>query len=134
MRRSIIFTSLAGLLTLYVALVILAPIVGLNDEFVQTVLRTMGASRAQQLAFPMGLSVVLLVYVLLGIGVETPKMGWRIFAVLRAAWTDGATAAQELLNAKQPQHPHETWIVAAISIRCGVCNLSVEIWDRFFHS
>jgi len=127
MRRSIIFTSLAGLLTLYVALVILAPIVGLNDEFVQTVLRTMGASRAQQLAFPMGLSVVLLVYVLLGIGVETPKMGWRIFAVLRAAWTDGATAAQELLNAKQPQHPHETWIVAAISISFGAV-FAIFLW------
>ena len=127
MMRSIIFTSLVGLLTLYVALVILAPIVGLNDEFVQTVLRTMGASRAQQLAFPMGLSVVLLVYVLLGIGVETPKMGWRIFAVLRAAWTDGATAARELLNGKQPQHPHETWIVAAISISFGAV-FAIFLW------
>ena len=127
MRRSIIFTSLAGLLLLYVALVILAPIVGLNDEFVQTVLRTMGASRAQQLAFPMGLSVVLLVYVLLGIGVETPKMGWRIFAVLRAAWTDGATAARELLNGQQRQHPHETWIVAAISISFGAV-FAIFLW------
>src|SRR5437870_493586 len=119
MKRLLVVGLLLGLLLLYAALVIFAPIIGLDEKYDYVLLRSIGMSRGQILALPLGLSSILVVYTLLGIGVEASTGSWRIVAVLKSAWTDGTVAARELLNGTRSRHPHERWMVAALIAAFG---------------
>jgi hypothetical protein len=102
--RILLFASICLLLLTYSVLVIIVPVLGLEDFF-----RPLGPNRAERLSFPLGVCLLLIIYSLLGI-----KVGWRPRPVLYSTWLDGKLTAKELLNlTKVPHQPHP-WIACAI--------------------
>src|SRR5262249_3801526 len=92
--------------------------IGLSKEYDWILFRTI-ASRSVVLSYPLGLSFLVVVYALLGIGVEAPARGARFVAVLKSAWADGAIAARELLNCERSRGAHEVSIMTAAIVAIG---------------
>jgi hypothetical protein len=128
-RRLPYLGFLLGLLLLSATVLMIARFIGVSEEIDQILLRTIGASRGQVAASSLSLGFVIALYILLGIGVDTPAKGSRIAAVVRSAWTDGTIAARELLNGAQSQYGHERWIVTAL-IAAFTTAFAIFLWKN----
>src|SRR2546428_1486924 len=140
-RRLPYLGFLLGLLLLSATLLMIARFIGASEEIDQILLRIVGAGRGQVAASLLSLSFVIALYLLLGIGVDTPAKGSRFAGVLRSAWIDGTIAARQLLNGTQSQHGHERWIITAL-IAAFTTAFAIFLWkcknefiefDQFWH-
>ena len=141
MRRLPYLGFFLGLLLLSASALVIAPFTGFNEEFNRILLRTIGASQGQVGTYVLSFGFLIALYLLLGIGVDTPARGSRIAAILRSTWADGTIAARELLNGEQSQAPHERWTVTAL-VAAFATAFAIFLWkcqneyiefDQFFY-
>src|SRR5262249_5600585 len=106
-------------------------LIGVSEYIDPTFLRLIGTSRGSVIASLLGFSFVIALYILLGIGVDTPSKGSRFSAVLRSAWNDGTIAARELVNDAQEQYAHERGIITVLIVGF-ITAFGILLWKNEF--